>query len=97
MNFKNLISYNTKEKLLLYGPYSLRAAGLSTALFMFSLPVGTFLASWFIDLDKLENLIPESMKFFNVRGWEFAQSINAWIYMGLIFATLVTRPLSKFT
>ncbi|HCE59385.1 MAG TPA: hypothetical protein DEQ74_00915 [Wolbachia sp.] len=86
-----LISYKTKEKFLLYGPYSLRAAGLSTAFFMLSLPAGILLAARFTDPAKLNNLIPKSMQFFNVRGLEYMKpQLNAWIYMGLIFATLVT-------
>ncbi|VVC31110.1 Hypothetical protein CINCED_3A021855 [Cinara cedri] len=86
-----LISYKTKEKFLLYGPYSLRATGLSTAFFMLSLPTGILLAARFTDPAKLNNLIPKSMQFFNVRGLEHMRpQFNAWIYMGLIFATLVT-------
>lgn len=91
MSFKNPISYNTKEKFLLYGPYCLRATGLSTAFFMLSLPAGILLAARFTDPAKLNNLIPKSMQFFNVRGLEYMKpQLNAWIYMGLIFATLVT-------
>lgn len=91
MSFKNPISRDTKEKFLLYGPYSLRATGLSTAFFMLSLPTGILLAARFTDPAKLNNLIPKSMQFFNVRGLEHMRpQFNAWIYMGLIFATLVT-------